>query len=250
MTLEELLDHLATNELDDRAELVNGPSDSLWSDEVLVRYLNAGQELFCRKAWAIEDDTTQACCEITLLAGIDKYPLHKSVMRVLSVTPADTSIPLVSLDFSLISPQPVTSLPDFYQTPPQPFIYQPGRPGWYSTDEATRVLRLRPAPDADAVTAIGTLNLRVARLPVVPLDVATPSGTPEIPEEYHLELCSYAAGRALSQANVDSLDAQAQGKQMVSDFETKIRKAKNDRLIAMMQPGRYLPGTTVRTSKY
>lgn len=249
MVLEEILDHLASHQLDDRADLVEGPSDSLWSDEVLVRYLNVGQDLFCRKAWAIEDDTTTACCQITLVAGQERYPLHKSVMRVLSVTPADTDIPLSNISFGLIAPQPIYALPDYYAVPPQPFVEQAGRPGWYTTDEATRILRIRPAPDADAVSTIVTLNLRVARLPIVPLNVETPQLSPEIPEEYHLDLCDYAAGRALMQANVDS-DAKAEGRAFVGEFMDKLRKAKTDRMIAMMQPGRYIFGSWAQTRRF
>lgn len=251
MDLETILDHLSTHVLDDSAQLVNGPPDSLWPDELLVRYLNDGQNIFCRKAWPIVDDSSPQCCQITLESGNNLYPIHKSVMRVLSVTPADTQIPLIQIDFGLIAPKPfIASFPDYYQLPPLPFIDQPGRPGWYTLDDATRVLRLRPTPDDDAMANIVTLNLRVARLPLVPLDVALPQNEPEIPEEYHLDLCDYAAGRALSQANVDSVDAQAQGRALVADFMAKIKAAKNDRLIAQMAPGQYLFGSNVRELKY
>lgn len=249
MNLEEILDHLASNVLDDRSSLVAGPPDSLWTDDLLVRYLNEGQKIFCRKAWAIVDDTTAACCVIPLVADQNTYALHSSVMRVLSVTPADTNIPLEWLNFDLIAPRPISSLPDYYTVPPLAFVEQSGRPGWYTTDNATRILRLRPAPDADAVASVVQLNLRVARLPITPLTVDNPQASPEIPEEYHLDLADYAGGRALMQANVDS-EAKDEGRKFVDGFMQKLRAAKNDRLIAQMAPGRYLFGQWARTPRY
>lgn len=249
MTLEELLDITASNFLDDRAELVEGPPDELWDDFLITRYLQAGQEIFCRKAWPIVDDTTAACCSITLLLDTKFYPLHKSVVRVLSVTPADTDIPLVNIDFNLISPQPFLLLPDYYQVAPLAFIEQSGRPGWYSVDNATRILRLRPAPDAKAISDIGTLKLRVARLPIVSLNIKTPQVGPEIPDEFHLDLCSYAAGRCLMQANVDS-DVKDEGRKFIDDFYIKLKAARNDRLVAQFAPGMFLPSGGTRTLRY
>lgn len=249
MTLEEILDHLSSNVLDDRAALVEGPPDSLWTDETIVRYLNEGQRIFCRKAWPIVDDTTAACCQIPLVVDTSKYALHASVLRVLSVTPEDTEIPLEWINYQLISPQPFNTLPDYYAVPPLAFVEQSGRPGWYSTDEATRILRIRPAPNDDSVTSIVNLNLRVARLPIVPLSVATPQLSPEIPDEYHLDLADYAAGRCLMQANVDS-DSKDEGRKFVDGFFQKLRAAKNDRLIAQMAPGRYIFGGWSRTMRY
>lgn len=248
MTLEELLDHLAVA-LDDDAELVQGPPDEQWAQPTLVRYLNDAQNIFCRKAWPIIDDSTVACCSIALVVNDNTYSLHKSVMRVLSVTPADSQVPLVWLNFNQIAQTPYVSFPDYYAIGPLPFTETTGRPGWYTTDNATKILRVRQTPNAQAVSDIVTLNLRIARLPLVALSVALPENEPEIPEEYHLDLCDYAAGRALMQANVDS-DAYAQGKDLVASFYAKLRAARNDRLIAQNAPGSYLFGAWARTSRY
>jgi hypothetical protein len=255
VTLEEILDHLAHNVLDDRADLVSGPPDSLWSDETLVRYLNKGVELFCRKAWAIEDDdigtdlVPSPCCVIPLQENINRYALHKSVLRVLSCTPADTDIPLLWISFDLIVPRPQVTLPDYYVLPPVPMVEAATRPGWYSTDNATRILRIRPAPDAANTASIKQLNLRVARLPLVPLTVEDTQAEPAIPEEYHLDLCNYAAGMALMQANVDS-EAKDEGAKWVQKYLDDLRSARNDRLKAQMAPGIYVHGTTTRTPRY
>ena len=94
MTLEELLDHIGTHVLDDRAPRIQGAADSLYPDELIVRYLNEGQRFFCRKAWPIIDSTTPACCEIVPLANTSDYPLHSSVVRVLSVRASDSDVAL------------------------------------------------------------------------------------------------------------------------------------------------------------
>lgn len=248
MKLSEILDHIGEHVLDDRTDLASGPPDSLWPDELLVRYLNDGMNIFCRKAWPIIDDRTVACCVINLVTDQQNYPLHSSVLRVLSATPADTDIPLLVISHSLIVPRPIPALPDCYLQAVPPYVDQAGRPGWYTVDDATRVLRIRPAPDATAVTDVGTINLRVARLPILPLDVETPELEPEIPEEYHLDLCDYAVGRALSQPNVGAANKE-EGRQIVANFMAKIKMAKNDRLIAQMASGQYLFGST-RTARY
>lgn len=248
MQLSEILVHVR-GVLDDRNDaLVNGPPDELWDSDILCRYLMDGQRIFCRKAWPIVDATTPACCVIALQENIKVYPWHASVVAILSVTPNDTDIPLEGISYNLMAPQPFTSLPDYYAVPPLPMVEQPGRPGWYSTDEATRTLRIRPAPDANAVTSVVQLNLRVARLPINTLTPSTPDLSPEIPEEYHLDLCDYVVGRALMQPNVDT-ETRDEGAKFVAAYYQKLRAAKNDRLIAQRQPGRYVFGGWARTAR-
>jgi hypothetical protein len=56
-----------------------------------------------------------------------------------------------------------------------------------------------------------------------------PDCTPEVPEEFHLELCQFAAGSCLK--NTADIDAEMRslGRQWVKDFEDMVEKAKRDR---------------------
>lgn len=240
MTLEEMLDHLGSHILDDRTELLDGAPDSMFSDEVLVRYLNSAQELFCRKAWPIVDQTTAACCEVTLVTDQTDYSVHRSVIRVLSAVPQDSDIPLLQLNWNLMSNQPTPGFPDFLENR-FAYTYPSGRPAYFSLDQATRTLRVRPKPSAEQVAAIVKLKLRVARMPITPLSVATPLSSPEIPDEFHLDLCNYAGGRALVQANLDAGDVK-RGRDLIAEFMANIRSAKVEKAIAQTGPGRWIFG--------
>jgi len=234
--LSELLAH-ASSVLDDRSAMLNGAPDSIWSDEVLARYFRRAEEEFCRKAHILRDRTTAACSTITLVASQQDYALHSSVLRVLSVTPADSDIDLVRMDYDSMRPQ-FTAYPSEYWDVNVQYEDQPGRPIWYATDISDRVLRLRPAPRAQDVTDIATLNLRVARMPITALSVTTPDNEPEIPDEFHLDLCDYVVGRALLHPNVDNA-GQTEGKEFLKLFYSAIRSARGDRHVADMAPAQF-----------
>jgi hypothetical protein len=223
--LSELLDHVG-HVLDDRSAMLNGSPDSLWSDEVLVRYFRKAEEIFCRKAWVLRDSTTAACCTITLVAGQKDYNLHASVLRVLSVTPADSDIDLVRVNYDTLRPRFDAQPSDHWDVNLQ-YTDTPGRPVWYATDIANRVLRVRPTPRAQDVADIGTLRLRVARMPLVALTAEDVDNEPEIPEEYHLDLVDYVAGMALSHANVDN-DGKRDAKGFLGQFFSSVRSARGD----------------------
>lgn len=233
MKLSELIAHVAQNVLDDRTAMLNGSPDSLWSNTVLARYFRRAEDEFARRTHCIIDDTTAACCSVALVTSQSRYALHASVLRVLSVTPADTDLDLVRHSYDSMRPRFDTT-PGYFDVN-RVYTDSPGRPLWYSTDSATKILKIRPAPAADDVSDIVTLNLRVVRRPITALSADTPNSEPEIPEEYHLDLCDYVAYRALSQPNVDS-DGKKEAGAYLKEFERSIRKAKADKLVAEAAP--------------
>lgn len=236
MKLSELLAHVGANVLDDRTSMLNGSPDELWSDEVLARFFRRAEDIFAARTQCIKDDTTAACCQITLVAGQTRYDLHASVIQVLSVTPADTSIDLSRADYNTMRPR-FDSTPGHFDVNTA-YTESPGRPQWFATDVATQAMKIRPAPRAQDVTDIGTLNLRVARRPLVALSHDAPDNEPEIPEQYHLDLCDYVAFRALSLPQVDS-DGKRESKNFYGLWEASLRAARNERLILEMAPMRW-----------
>ena len=233
MKLSELIAHVAGAVLDDRTAMLNGSPDSLWSNAVLARYFRRAEDIFATRTRCIIDDTTAACCSITLVAEQARYALHTSVLRVLSVTPNDTEVDLARFAYDSLRPR-FDSTPGYFDVN-LTYTEAPGRPLWFGTDKATKVLQIRPAPRAEDVTAIGTLNLRVVRRPITPLTVDDLDAEPEIPEEYHLDLCDYVAYRALSQPTVDS-DGKREAKDFLGTFERSIRTAKADRITSEAAP--------------
>jgi len=168
---------------------------------------------------------------------VKDYPLHASVLRVLSVTPADSDIDMVRMDYDSMRPQFTAYPSEFWDVNVQ-YDDQPGRPIWYATDIADRVMRIRPAPRAQDATDIVTLKLRVARLPIVALSAGLPDNEPEIPEEYHLDLCDYVAGMALMHHDVDAA-ARKEAKDFLSVFFSSVRSARGDRHAADAAPASF-----------
>lgn len=231
----ELLDHLAAHVLDDRAEMLNGSPDELWSDEVLIRWLNEGARELCRKAWVLEDVAHPTAGTIALVAGTKEYALHASVVRVLSARLSDTDVDLLPVAYDRIRPQmdALTPLDDFLY-PTYPYVEPSNRPQVYATQVATRRIRVRPAPDATTVAAAPSLLMRVSRMPIVELAASEPNREPEIPAEFHLSLTDYAAWRALTIPAADAALRSLGAGEYKPKWLTTVNEARRERERAEM----------------
>ncbi len=233
MKLSELLSHTAQEYLDDRTNLLDGDSDELWSDKVITRYLNAAQERLCRRSWVLIDVGNPAAGIITLRTGKGSYPLHKSILRVYEATPEDTSIPLGrSTDERLSWSIPSAREPFEINTV---FIEPTGRPSVFATDRASRTIRVYRTPSAEQDGL--RLLLKVARMPSCKLTVTDKNAEPEIPDEWHLELCTYAAGRCLTSVSSDKGN-RALGRELLDSFEKTVKEARQERERQEMAPER------------
>lgn len=230
MNLEELLEYTAEQYLDDRTDLVDGDSDELWSDSFLVRQFNEGQRILANDAWCIIEYGVAPAGIVTLQTGRELYPLHKSILKVYDATPTTQPYPLGRTD-------------DAKQRMPYPphmdafalgeaaslagsTLNQPGVPISISTDPASSTMRVSPAPSSDqnGVQVI----MKVARLPIKWLDLAKPNECPEIPEDWHIAICEFAAGKALTLPNVDA-DQKVEGRRLLDAFDDTVKKARRRR---------------------
>lgn len=240
MNLEELLDH-ARGYLDDVSDISAGDPDLLWSDELLVRYLNEAQRILCRRSWVIIETGIAPAGVITLATDKVLYSLHKSVLRVFDATPTTQSAALGrGNDFDLRNPYLLSmDAFDIGVAASLAGIALPaaGAPEAIASDAGTRALRVFPPPAA-AQNGL-QIMLKIARMPVCFLDVNKMTGTPEVPEEYHLWLTDYAAGRCLKQANLDSV-AKALGQELLDDFALHVREARQDRQRASLGNDRWV----------
>ncbi len=226
MKLSELLEHTASAFLDDRTDLLAGDPDELWSDKVITRYLNAAQERLCRRSWVLIDIANPTAGVITLRTGKALYPLHKSVLRVYSATPEDTDIPLGRTQDERLRWLPSALTDPQHWGEAFPFTTSQGRPSSFATDAASRVMRVYRTPST--VENGLKLGLKVARLPSCSLDVADKDNSPEIPEEWHLDLCTYAAGRCLQQPSIDSTN-RTLARELLAQFEVVVKEARQER---------------------
>lgn len=210
MTVQELLDELRNNVLRDRSSLLAGTDDRLWDDETLVTYINDAYRRFARATLLIREQTTPAVTQIALTAGVIIYPLHTSVLSVLSarynIDPGD----LPRVGHGLLDTR-VVSDPLYFDAATLGTL-APGAPKVFSTDEALDPagpqpqinLRVYPAPSSVEEGKI--IYLRVARSPLEALTIDNLDAELEIPEDYHLDVLDWAAYRALSNHDVDGGD--------------------------------------------
>ena len=193
----ELLDHTRKDVLRDSAW------PYLWSDDLIYTRLNEAQILFCRKTHALRDNTS-SFTQITTEIGVNEYALDPTVLGISSAS---------------ISGQ-VHDMHDKTRTyVPSNLLTSTGLPTVYTTDEATHTLRLYPVPNA-----VYTVLMRVARKPLVPISDTT---SPEIPEEYHLDLVEYAAYRCLRGNDPDGSNAKA-AEEYNKTWSQRLSLAKNE----------------------
>ena len=222
----ELIEHVSTDMLDDRKNLISGEADHLFSDTLIARYLSEAENILARRAWVLEDIGATCATRIQLKENKADYPLDASVLFVKSVRLSDSDIDLSRVGYDDNRPRrAIDQHPDSWDVN-APYIENPGRPSQFSTDTGNRNIRIRQKPDA--ASALLKLHLIVVRLPLEKISVERGDSSPEIPEEYHLDLASYAAGKCLSRPTVDA-ELRTLGRGWIKDFETRVAEARRDK---------------------
>jgi hypothetical protein len=239
--------------IDDYSDLIDGDPDQLWSDGSIVRHLNQGARILCRRAWAIIEYGVAPAGVIVLATGKVLYPLHPSVLRVFDATPSTQALPLGrDTDISLRDVSLLNRNPDNNFT-----AYELGE--WaaragvsslsgvtdaFGTDAGTRTVRIFPPP---AVAQNGVLMaLRVARMPIVELTLDNVDAAPETPREWDMSICDYAMGKCLLRPNIDT-QAKVDGRELVASFMEEVRQARQERVRAEMGGNRWAFNSTTAT---
>lgn len=233
MNVTELVTELRENILGDRSDRVAGSPDYLWSEETLVRYINEAERRLARRALILRDSKPSTITTVTLVAGQDQYPLHLSVLGVVSARLEGARTDLARVGHSLL---------DDYRTPESPLwdassiaTTPTGAPVAFTTDETlgatsddtlSRVtLRVYPIPAA--AQAGETIQLRVVRLPKNPLTMDDLQAVPEVPEDYHLPMLSWAAYLALRIRDRDA-GSMSSAKEFEAMFERTVLEARQE----------------------
>lgn len=200
MRLQEQLDELRFNILRDTSDIIAGDTDSLWSDEALIRYIGDAERRFARQTLSIRDAVTPQTCTFKLKNGVKNYALDASVLCVISANFNNSANDLVRSGHAMIvASQP----PSFNPVNPDAFAQlPPGQPIAFNTDEtlvapggAQRVtFTVYPVPSA---TQDGLpMNIRVARLPLSKYTKDCLERESEILIDYQLDVLQWAAARA------------------------------------------------------
>lgn len=198
MLLQEWLEELRENVLRDVSDVLGSSSVELWSDATLVRYLDEGYKKFCKGTLLLRDATTPAVTQVILTSGTDTYPLHKSVLSVISARLDGNAYDLRKTTHDALAgavDNSVSSGAAFAAAAAQ-------EPVRFTADEANRVLRVYPTVGETLDGRV--LHLRVARMPLKPLTTDDLDVEPEVSDDYHLDIVEWGAYRALRNHDTDA----------------------------------------------
>lgn len=230
MILGDLLDELRANILRDVSDQIAGVSDQRWTDTALLRYIKDGERRFARQSLCLRDGTTPAITRVRLKTGVTTYPLHFSVIAVLSARWNTDQFDIQRSGHALVNQ--VTPAEIFSFDPSLGFNTQPGRPVAFYTDETTVfagtgkvTLSVYPVPSA--LENDTTLYLRTIRNPTTEYTVDNLGVNSEIPEDYQLDCLEWAAHRALRHFDADA-GAPIPSEQHKAAFEAAVLSARNE----------------------
>ncbi len=244
MQLGDLLEELRENILRDRSSQIDGPSDQLWTDRTLVRYINEAHRRFARMSLTIHDGSSREATYLTLLDSVNTYALHPSVLAVVSAKITGDTADLARAGHAAFS---TYSKPDPYFFDPQNLsTMPPGKVLAYSTDEQLSetdggersVVTLTTFPIPAAPYLAQPVRLRVVRLPLNDFVLADLTATPEIPEIHHLEMLDWAAYLALRIADHDAGNPQ-RAAEFRASFEAHAAQAKKDMMRKLFAPAQW-----------
>jgi hypothetical protein len=228
VTLTELLDELRTNLLRDASTLKTGTPDQYWDDLTLVRYMNDAHRRFARRSLCIRDDTTAEVVQVRLAADTAMYTLHPSVLRVQSARHEDATTDLVRMTHAT-NYTFANTFTDYFDIAGSP---RSGEPKRFATDEGVQVddehqIRMLVDPVPDSTQGGKLVALRVIRLPLNALSLDNTDASPEIPEDWQLDMLEWAAFRALRNWDVDA-EAQTRAKEHKDRFEEAVLECRQE----------------------
>jgi hypothetical protein len=241
MNLSDLLEELRFNILNDRTTRVSGSSDYLWTDATLVRYIDEAQRRFAVQGLVIRDSTTTEVTDIALVAGQIVYPVHESVIAVLSARRSTDDADLRRVGHAILGayrpPSETWVDPSNYNSLP------PGPPLAYSTDESMAeddggsmgAVNLRVYPTPSAAEAGSIIKMRVVRKPLERFVETNLGAVPEIPEEHHLEMLDWAAYLALRIVD-DDAGSPKRATDFRASFEDHVRRARTTAVRKLFAP--------------
>lgn len=164
----------------------------LWSDAEILTYLNSAVDEVCERALLLEDRSTPACTQITLIAGQADYVLHAATIKVKRITYAGKTIPETSVE-ALDSDEPL------WET-------RTGIPTQYVLTGTTG-LRLVPTPTTASVAVTNKIYLTVYRTQLGLFSEDSDDGaSPEVPAIYHLRMMNWIYRCALLKNDAETVN--------------------------------------------
>lgn len=204
MTGAELVTHMRESVLDDVAE------PYLWKTTELLRFLNYAEVQACRRAHLLIDSTTatdsgtaatastngtRALCRVTIVGDTATYILSTKILQI-------RRCQLQTMTYPLNGPASYTDLDElesgWFGTSGTIGTAGSGGNPWTFLNEPNNMLTFVQAPSVS-----DTAFLVVSRLPLLPFTLQT---SPEVDEQYHIDLCDWAAHLAFSKPDPDTFN--------------------------------------------
>jgi hypothetical protein len=235
MQLQDQLDELRINILRDRSDLIAGDTDSFWTDDTLLRYIGDAERRFARRTLILRDSTTPEVVQFKLKNGVTTYPLHASIIAVLSAKYDTDVFDLQRSGHGLILQY---TPPEFLSYDPTvSYTVAPGRPIAFYTDETLLFARqakvtfsVYPPPGTDQDGK--TIALRTIRMPLSRYTQDDLANESELPEDYQLDALEWAAYRALRGFDADA-GAPTSAEAHKQAFEDAVAKATSEAKLKM-----------------
>lgn len=200
----DLIAHMRESVLDD----VVAPY--LWSDVELLRDLNYGEVQACRRAHLLLDSTTSSdsgtaatagtagqrpLCSVPIIADQAVYVLSPKIIQIKRCQLSNMAIPLIG---PVSYPELDEMVSGWFGTNGTVGTAGSGGEPTYFLNEPGNTLTLVRAPSVSC-----TARLVVSRIPLIPFTLQT---SPEIDEQYHIDLCDWAAHLAFKKPDSDTLN--------------------------------------------
>jgi hypothetical protein len=220
---------------------VSGSSDYLWTDATLVTFIDEAQRRFARKGLILRDASNDEATKVVLKTGQILYPLHPSVISVISAKRADDAADITRVGHTVFS---AYRAPTENWTDPASFNHFPDGPTLaVSTDEAVNdidgddfsqiTLRVHPKPRLEENGKV--IRLRVVREPINELKHTALSAQLEIPRSHQIEFLDWAAYLALRIVD-DDAGAPRRAAEFAASFEQHVKEARTNAMRKMFAP--------------
>ena len=246
MNLGEQLEELRRNLLRDISDLApGGVDDRLFTDKALLTYIKDAEHKFARRTFCILDGSTPKVTQIKLVTAQTLYQMHPSVFALMSARYTGKTTDLVRAGRSVVG----LHVPaEFLTFDPSSNVTLPnGEPQVVYTDESMMfgrnngmTLSVFPAPSSVENNTI--INIRVFRKPTCGYTIDDLDRESELPEDYQLDVLTWAAVRAFNNFDADKGSA-AKIKQMNDLWNLAIRDAIKDSKRRLFSPVKMHYGT-------
>ena len=231
MNLGEQLEELRHRLLRDASDLApGGVDDRLFTDASLLQYIKDAEYKFAKKTFCIFDGTTPKVSQIKLVTGQTTYPLHKSVFALMSARFAGKTTDVVRAGRSVVG----MHVPDEFLTfdPSSTVTLPNGEPQVVYSDESMvyggnsgMTISVFPAPSATENGSI--LTVRVFRVPTTVYTVDNLDVESQLPQDYHLDVLTWAAFRAFNNFDADK-GSVIKINNMKTAFDDSVKEALKD----------------------